>query len=403
MSPVSRDRPRQESRRSPSRRRQEEFPFRNRDDAPRYPPKTDTYRPQESNQRELPTSRYAGRYDEFGRRRKHHTRPSRGRWRGRANYKVATAERPLLRVRQDDEPEEMFGTTDEFSGTKRFMSADDMTDSEEELMEESKSEKDEGERVSSITSRVDTILGRTAGDSMEPPAKRRALGVKFSGLESEGNTPKWSNPDPYTVLPPLDDPHRKKRDVVKIIRRARVVSDKGIVQGGIPQSQVAANDDFISFGFEDEGSDTDEELPSPVLRNFRPSGPGVPGAPSGPGQFRRPNNFLDQGLERAPGSQSFYMTVEAMGPPPGLAAQGGAKFSIDKSDPDPKPSQDAVWASRNDIPAPKDKKNKLKRKRGARTRSAGSLIDDWAPDSDTECTPWLEHVSNRLSENPGFR
>ena len=55
---------------------------------------------------------------------------------------------------------------------------------------------------------------------------------------------RWSNPDPYTSLPPVDDPKRKHKDVVKLIRKARVETTAAPGMG-------AANDqDFISFDFD---------------------------------------------------------------------------------------------------------------------------------------------------------
>lgn len=61
--------------------------------------------------------------------------------------------------------------------------------------------------------------------------------------------PKWSNPDPYTVLPPepVELPGKKK-DVVKMIRKAKVEMTKPNMEGVNP---VTANDDFISFDFDD--------------------------------------------------------------------------------------------------------------------------------------------------------
>lgn len=45
---------------------------------------------------------------------------------------------------------------------------------------------------------------------------------KRARLNNLTNEPRWSNPDPYTALPPVDESNRKHKDVVKLIRKARV-------------------------------------------------------------------------------------------------------------------------------------------------------------------------------------
>lgn len=76
------------------------------------------------------------------------------------------------------------------------------------------------------------------------PRKKRAL-EPASAPASAPPAPKWSNPDPYTVLPPPDDSQSKKVDVVKLIRKARV--SENATQAGKADA-VASNEDFISFG-----------------------------------------------------------------------------------------------------------------------------------------------------------
>ena len=94
--------------------------------------------------------------------------------------------------------------------TRRFLPANDMSDSDEEQMEESESDKDESGGVSLKQYGADTALDNAIGDSAEPLAKRPAFGLSKFGSESEAHIPRWSNPDPYTSLPPIDDQHRKK-------------------------------------------------------------------------------------------------------------------------------------------------------------------------------------------------
>ena len=93
-------------------------------------------------------------------------------------------------------------------------------------------------------------------DSEQPPTKRRAMGKPSAGTEDD--TPKWSNPDPYSVLPPTADSDRKRKDPVKLIRKAFNLTE----ESQAPTSQVAANDDFISFNDAADDDDTlsEEEL-----------------------------------------------------------------------------------------------------------------------------------------------
>ncbi|KAG6037831.1 hypothetical protein E4U41_004700 [Claviceps citrina] len=95
----------------------------------------------------------------------------------------------------------------------------------------------------------------SASDSEGPSRKRTRTGET---LEGTGEAPKWSNPDPYTALPCPDDTTHKKRDVVKLIRKARL---EELAKPDIP----AEAEDFLSFDLtedeEDEGSV--KEIPPP--------------------------------------------------------------------------------------------------------------------------------------------
>ena len=71
------------------------------------------------------------------------------------------------------------------------------------------------------------------------------------GRQQQPSAPKWSNPDPYTVLPPpSSDTRGKKLDVVKLIRKARVETSSE--KKPAERDAVASNEDFISFGDVDE-------------------------------------------------------------------------------------------------------------------------------------------------------
>lgn len=84
------------------------------------------------------------------------------------------------------------------------------------------------------------------------PSKKRAR-LNEGGQDHENTppaAPKWSNPDPYTVLPP-SEPGAKKKDVVHLIRKARMAAENA---GAL---KPADTQDFISCNL-DSDSDSDE-------------------------------------------------------------------------------------------------------------------------------------------------
>ncbi|MCJ1464836.1 hypothetical protein MMC07_003451 [Pseudocyphellaria aurata] len=380
-------------------RPENDFSFRNNDDAPRFPQDSDVGRSRRSRNH---SARERNQRHDRNNYNPSNSRQKRELWyrnhRGRGG-RVATAERPLLRARQGDVTEKMFGLADDMTGTQRFLSANDMSDSEEEDMQESVSDMDESGGVSLNKSGPDKALDSAPGDNIEPPTKRRALGLSKSAAD---NIPRWSNPDPYTSLPPIDDTQRRKKDVVKIIRKARVVSEKHIVS----QGEVAANDDFISFGFEEESSSTDGDALSrwSSRRKAEHGEHGVPGAPSGPKRLDHLNVVRDQDIRSAPGSQGVFLSAESMGPPPGLDSLTNAAPGVARSDLDL--VQDPALGNRkrthDDVikgaqrPPRNQKKEHL-------PSAQGSLTEAWVPNPDTDSTPWLTHGSNCQSESAGFR
>ncbi|KAG0649659.1 Topoisomerase 1-related TRF4 [Hyphodiscus hymeniophilus] len=168
----------------------------------------------------------------------------RGGYRGRYGPRMAS-EREFLQGNREPTPEQMPGMDVDENGV-RFKPMDDMSDSEEAEMDMS-----EGENAVA-----------------EQPTKKARTTSKAADGDS---VPRWSNPDPYTALPPPDESQRKKKDVVKLIRKARVEATAAIA------AKVDPADDFISFDLGDETEDA--ESPPPDKSN---SGAGVVGAPTGP-------------------------------------------------------------------------------------------------------------------------
>ena len=124
------------------------------------------------------------------------------------------SERPLFTTHQRSPSYMTFGTEHD---RDRYRHLDELTDTDETEMEFSDD--------STVTSR---------------PAKRS----KMSPGKGDYNAPKWSNPDPYTSLPPINETNRKKRDMVKFIRKARNNPD---TLHSVVEDVVTENQDFISF------------------------------------------------------------------------------------------------------------------------------------------------------------
>jgi non-canonical poly(A) RNA polymerase PAPD5/7 len=157
--------------------------------------------------------------------------PRSGKFMFRHSQRPRISDRPLLTEMRASSPDPIFRGGD---ATEKFRQVDDFTDSEGEEMDFSQSDDDEG----------------------QPPSKRMRSG------------PLWSNPDPYTALPPVPETPKKKQDVVKLIRRSRVIPP--VSQSA--KATAANGEDFISLDF---GDSTIEK--STEGRNEPPSN-----APTGP-------------------------------------------------------------------------------------------------------------------------
>lgn len=180
-----------------------------------------------------------------------------------------TAARPLLQSQRETTPEMLGGpNTKEEDTSRKFLSVDDITDSDEAEMDVSSADED---------------------DSAHHPRKKRVVEVEEQPTAS---APKWSNPDPYTALPPPDESQNKRRDVVKLIRKARIQSSAS--QQPEENNAVVSNEDFISLG-----ADYPEEGEAPH------------NAPKGPRQE------YDAGGDMALGNRKRTINDEIKGPKKG--------------------------------------------------------------------------------------
>ncbi|KAI9793224.1 MAG: hypothetical protein M1816_000645 [Peltula sp. TS41687] len=314
------------------------------------------------------------------------------RLRGRSGIH-APSQRPLLTSQRGSTPEPMSAMTEDSRAGKRFISLDDLSDSEEEEMDtDSQSETntkigDEG-RI--------RFEQPSPEESNEPPRKRRAQGDQFVVDAAFISVPKWSNPDPYTALPPPDESQKKKKDVVKLIRKARVAS----TQRDSPSNGLENNVDFISLNFGDEaGEDVEikqEDVVSDDTQDIRlkaPSGPRslIPNTQiipplSGPGDVTFPHSVGNPQtslqehpavVDAALGSRkrTHRDEIKETGPPQPVV----------QSEPPTDPGILNVWRAKgnvNPVPWPRKFEQEVRENLLERLRS---VVVSGYPDSDIRC------------------
>ncbi|KAG4029816.1 hypothetical protein MFRU_014g01150 [Monilinia fructicola] len=162
----------------------------------------------------------------------------RGGYRGRSGPRLAS-DRVFLQGKRSPTPELMPGMNEDATTDVKYRDVGDLSDSDEAEMDMSDDDENDD----------------------QPKKKIARTGAKAADGDS---VPKWSNPDPYTALPPPGESDRKKKDVVKLIRKARVTSGS---EGHAKTD--AAQDDFISLDLddtEDVNSEEDEYEPEPFDR-----------------------------------------------------------------------------------------------------------------------------------------
>ncbi|KAL9026878.1 MAG: hypothetical protein Q9196_004522 [Gyalolechia fulgens] len=367
-----------------------DFTFRNDPTAPRFPPAGDHYRP--SNDRPRHNNNRHG----YGANNR-----GRGpRW--------ATAARPLLSSKRGKSPEDMLAQADAPDRTQRFLPAGDVSDSDEEEMQESdldeqQSSSGDQDMTSSLTDQEQakhSIFSGIVGD-LEPPTKRRAtaIAIKDAKEAEAASVPKWSNPDPYTVLPPVDESQRKRKDVVKIIRKARIAAEKAPATA----NQVAANDDFISFGHQGHPDSDDRARSSSPPEPQGRDELGVPGAPTGPRAFSHLNNLHSAyNNSHAPGTTGNRPSTNDLGPPPGLNNGPQAKLDQKPVRQDFYPDQAEALGNRKRTFNDDIKRDAIPNRGGKKAPSNGTVLKEWIPRGDTNPTPWLAD-DHRSTKNPGFR
>jgi non-canonical poly(A) RNA polymerase PAPD5/7 len=209
----------------------------------------------------------------------------------------------------------------------------------------------------------DAAADATDGD--EPPHKRARLGVQQS--TSESVTPKWSNPDPYTALPPETVPQGKKKDVVQLIRKSRVQTNP--VRTSLPTETA----DFIALDLDSEESEAGNEAEAPT------ESPEAPEAPDEVITISDDDQSID-GEEEA--SESEISAPSGPGEP--VTHRQDAFIS---------PSDLATFTLASSRKRTHDGEIKMPHaplKQATRKRGAGAILKEWRPTPEMHPTPWLE-------------
>ncbi|KAF1999642.1 hypothetical protein P154DRAFT_535386 [Amniculicola lignicola CBS 123094] len=169
----------------------------------------------------------------------------RGGRRGNFHQREHPTERPLLQLRDGSSPEHTMGVAD---GSSKFRDPDELSEGDAPMDTDDQEEEPQAKAVRTLSN------ARPDGDSV----------------------PKWSNPDPYTSMPPPTTSSGK--DFVSLIRRAKKQEED---KKALEMNPVAANNDFISFDDDDDddANAEEDENPVPIPRG---SGPRPPPSLAGP-------------------------------------------------------------------------------------------------------------------------
>ncbi|QIW95201.1 hypothetical protein AMS68_000719 [Peltaster fructicola] len=208
---------------------------------------------------------------------------------------------------------------------------------------------------------IDDMSDSSESDSDGPQAKR-------AKLAASADRPKWSNPDPYTALPPPDAISGPKRDIVQVIRKAKAEQ----LKDDAVNSAVKKNEDFISFDV------SDSEPPSP--RRYDDDRVSVESGEISGGVSLREH----YGYPKQP-KRSLESRIDA---PPSFAA----KHSRDSSD-----------RSHGHVDRPDSymaAAGTHKRKRHDTLLDTG-ILADWQPQAGRNPTPWYR--ANEAIFEPGSR
>jgi non-canonical poly(A) RNA polymerase PAPD5/7 len=149
-------------------------------------------------------------------------------------------------------------------------------------------------------------------NSAEPPTKRARTNT--SSVNPAQDAPKWSNPDPYTALPPPETTGRKK-DVVQLIRKARVEAEAQKPALSTEAAEFISCDisddeatDKVQYEHIEAGANATEDLPVKHGRTHVSNGAdalGGPGGSSASSAPAAPHNLSNATLPPKPPVSAF--------------------------------------------------------------------------------------------------
>ncbi|CCF47385.1 Poly(A) RNA polymerase cid14, partial [Colletotrichum higginsianum] len=285
-------------------------------------------------------------------------------------FKIIPAERELLRARRDGVDDE--NLVAEGDGGIVYRDVDELSDDEEADME---------------------ISDNSDGESGEPSTKR----ARRSGNDESGNSiPKWSNPDPYTALPPPDAAERKKKDMVKMIRKARVdetAADK------LAASTEA--EEFISFDLDEPGgndngnADEEEEI---ILPPSEPPSP--PSPPPPPPPHPAPPAQASHDIAREPPSGPRADRDSRPAPNASAASTAPSTPANKPSSLPPKPlvADDALGSRKRTADDHIKPPTYGPLKKVNRMPVGGAILPEWQVTKDEDPTPWIQADHSKTSD-----
>jgi non-canonical poly(A) RNA polymerase PAPD5/7 len=242
------------------------------------------------------------------------------------------------------------------------------------------------------------------GDATEPSSKRARLSNQKSAAADLA--PKWSNPDPYTALPPPDTAGKPRKDVVQLIRKARVETTES--KASIPAEAA----DFIACDFDDSD---DENASDVVITHERPvpnrdvSGGGAEGggggaaAPTGAPTGPRSGAQAVDNTRSGPADTNSLPSQIVPGQQPAhpLPAKPSAKTIATPAQTATGRSADGALGSRKRT---HDDEIKLpahaKLKKVTKVPGRGGLAQEWRIVNDENPRPWLV-MDHSASTNMG--
>jgi non-canonical poly(A) RNA polymerase PAPD5/7 len=247
--------------------------------------------------------------------------------------------------------------------------------------------------LSESESSVEMDIETPDGTIDEEPALKRAKFDDDVNGEAADEKPKWSNPDPYFVLPPMENIGGKKRDVVQLIRKAKLDTTSTT---GSSTNAISGNADFVGFDFGDDDDDDDDD------EGVIDDGPPIPTGPRADG-YRGPRADVVTarlGTVHASPISSSVTNHVAVPQYPGLPIPPPPPLASLPPPPPGLPSRPVA----NDAPAPdKNRKGQRGLKRKHEEEETGGITSQWLASRSLSATPWLTpDIDHSSTEHMGF-